>query len=193
MKKISNNAGFTLLETIIAVTLSSLIFLLIANTYDLNQKIYNKTDNKSEITQNGRVILDRLSRELRQTQYLVTELPTNTSNPNTLPDEIMFQDGHDTSQIKYIRYYLDNGNINRQIIVYYFPADPNTFVRINDTDQHDPLNPASSTPLVQEDKIIGEYVSDIEFWGNKLVNINLYLSKNNETEILNTAIYGRNL
>ena len=37
------------------------------------------------------------------------------------------------------------------------------------------------------------FVYDIEFWGDKLININLYLIKGAETEIINTAVYGRNL
>jgi len=44
-----------------------------------------------------------------------------------------------------------------------------------------------------EDRVVGEYVDDIEFWGDKLININLYLLKNEEMQIINTAIYGRNL
>jgi len=47
--------------------------------------------------------------------------------------------------------------------------------------------------LILEDRIIGEYVYDIEFWGNGLININLYLFKGGKTLTLNTSIYGRNL
>jgi len=181
--------GFTLIELLIAITISVILFMILASSYSLSQKIYTKTDIKAEITQNGRVILDRTIRELRQTPDIVTELPEDNSNASAIGHEIMFQDGHDTSNINYIRYFLDGNNLNRQEIYYYFSEDPSVHVSWNakDRDGSDPQL-ASSTP-----RIIGEYVDDMEFWGKKLININLYLSKGNESEILYTAVYGRNL
>jgi len=46
---------------------------------------------------------------------------------------------------------------------------------------------------ILENRIIGEYVSDIEFWGEPLVHLNLTLTKGNLQEIIYTSIYGRNL
>ena len=192
--KKNSPAGLSLLEIIIAVTISLLLLLIINATYNLNQRAYIATDSQAEITQNGRVILDRLIREVRQTPDIATELPLDTSNPDSLPAELMFQNGHNTSQIEYIRYFLDGSDIKRQIIVYFFLQAPENYVHYYDIDSEEgepPYGPPRI--LVLEEKIIGEYASDFEFWGDRLVNINLYLQKNNQTEIINTAVYGRNL
>lgn len=183
--------GFTLVELMIALGVSLLIFVLISQVYLLAQQTYITTDSKAEITQNGRVILDRLIREIRQTPHIITALPANASDPDALPSEIMFQDGHNTTEIKYIRYYLSGTNINRQSIVYYFPSAPTYYVHSYDTDKDPPHNPPIQQIL--EDKVIGEFADDIEFWGGQLLNINLYLSKNSQSTIINTAVYGRNL
>ena len=191
-KKISitkNHVGFTLIEIIISISIASLLLILVTASYRLSHQIYVSTDTKAEITQNGRVILDRMVREIRQTPDIVTEIPLTNDNPESLPEEIMFQDGHDTLDIKYIRYYLDNNNIKKQIIVYYFDIDPTTYVFWHVTDE----DGGSPTMEILEDKIIGEYVYDLELWGDELININLYLLKNNQFQTINTAVYGRNL
>ena len=184
--------GFTLIEVIIAVAISLLIVLMISSSYFVAQRAYVKADSKAEISQNGRVILDRLARELRQTPDILTALPADNSNPGLTPNEIMFQDGHDASRITYIRYYLSGANLKRQLIAYYFPSAPTDYVPWNSVDP----SPPHGAPImsVLEDKLIGEYVSDIEFWGNeKPVYINLNLHKNKDSVILNTSVYGRNL
>mgnify|MGYP001567423671 CR=1 FL=1 len=187
----SQRTGFTLLEVMLAVSLSLIIFFSVAYTYEISQNAYLKTDVKAEITQNGRTIIDRLVRELRQTPDIVTNLPINNNDPATLAHEIIFQDGHDTSQIKYIRYFLDTPFLmKRQIIAYSFDDAPDTYVSWQATDING--NPPTPHILGDEDKIIGEYVQDIEFWGENLININLYLNKNNQQEIIYTAVYGRN-
>ncbi|MEK7072304.1 MAG: prepilin-type N-terminal cleavage/methylation domain-containing protein [Patescibacteria group bacterium] len=181
--------GFSLIEIIIVISISVLLFLIVSMVYYISQITYQKTDTRAEITQNSRVITDRMVRELRQSQSLVTTLPADNSNPALTPSEIKFLDGHNSSIISYIRYYLAGQNIQREYSRYYFPADPTTYVHIYDTDQY-------GNPPIQEiveDKIIGEHASDLEFYGNKLININLYLIKNSETIIINTSIYGRNL
>jgi len=189
MYKKTYNSGFTLLEVMLAMATSIILLFAILSLYEFGQRTYNITDTKAEITQNGRVIIDRLVRELRQTGEIVTTLPEDNSSPESLPDEIMFQDGHTASTITYIRYYLSNSDINRQLIAYYFDEEPSLFVRWYAVDED--LNPPTMTVL--EDKLIGEFVYDIEFWGEDLININLYLLKDGDLDTINTAIYGRNL
>lgn len=182
--------GFTLIEIVISLSISVLIFILLTQVYLLAQNTYKETDARAEITQNGRVILDRMIREIRQTPDIITQIPETATEP--IPSEIMFQDGHDTSQIKYIKYSLDeHNNIIRQVIIYYFPSEPNYYVHVYDTDAPLPHNPPEY--LIIDNKIIGEHVSDIEFYGGQLLNINLYLSKNGQTSIISTSVYGRNL
>lgn len=189
---IKNKAGFTLIEVIIAVAISLLVVLMISSSYFVAQRAYVKADNKAEISQNGRVIIDRIVRELRQTPDIVTVLPADNSNPDLTPNEIMFQDGHDTSQITYIRYYLSGTDLNRQVIAYYFSSSPEVYVHWHSLNPISPNDPPLMTVL--SDRLIGEFVSDIEFWGDKKPTyINLNLKKNKDSIILNTATYGRNL
>ena len=184
-----NKQGMTLIEVVIALAIGSLIFVLVTSIYLLSQNIYRSTDAKAEISQNGRVILDRIVREIRQSQRIITVLPTVAGD--SAPDEVTFQDGHDMSEIKYLRYYMDSSHhLNRQVIAYYFAAYPDIYVNIDATEEttHNP-----PTQIILEDRLIGEYVDDIEFYGNRLININLYLSKNGESAIMSTAVFGRNL
>ncbi|OGY44679.1 MAG: hypothetical protein A3B89_04320 [Candidatus Buchananbacteria bacterium RIFCSPHIGHO2_02_FULL_40_13] len=189
MFKKPNNSGFTLVEVIIAINISVILFLIISLAYYTSQNTYKKTDRRAEITQNSRVILDRIIRELRQAQSVTTPLPADNSNPATLPSEIEFEDGHDISTITYIRYYLSGTNIKREVARYYFTEAPTAYVHYYDTNQYGDSPVKDSV----EDEIIGEYATDLEFWGNNLININLYLIKNSETITISTSIYGRNL
>lgn len=188
-KGIYNNRGSSLIEVMVAISISVILFLIVTSIYRISQDAYRKSDTRAEIMQNGRVILDRMIRELRQTQEIVTTLPPDTSDPPNLPSEIMFQNGHDVTEIVYIRYYLSGTNFNRQIIHYYFSVDPASYVHWYDID----VNSNPPTMEIVEDKIIGEFVYDIEFWGDSLININVYLLKLGESVTINTSIYGRNL
>ncbi|MFA5125136.1 MAG: hypothetical protein WC473_04955 [Patescibacteria group bacterium] len=187
----TDNSGFTIVEIVVSITIAIIIFLLITSTYVISQNAYSQTDVTAELTQNGRVMLDRLVREIRQAQRLSNVLPTDTSDPEALPNEIKFLDGHDISYKHYIRYYQEDNTLKRQVIVYYFPASTTYYVLDTDTDVDEPHNPPLATTT--EDKIIGEFVDDVEFWGNKLININLYLSKDNTSQVIYTAVFGRNL
>lgn len=185
--KIPTN-GFSLIEVVIAMTISIILLMITVSTYYINQKTYQKNDTRAELSQNGRVILDRLARELRQTQDIITVLPTDDSDPDALPNYIEFQDGHNTSKITYIKYRQTGQNIERIVNRYYFNGDQATDVHQNDLDQYGNL--AIKEEL--ENEVIGEFVSDIEFWGDGLVNIKLDLAKGAETTSLITAIHGRN-
>lgn len=187
----TNNSGFTVVEIVVSLTIATIIFLLVSSAYVISQQAYNQTDTKAELTQNGRVILDRMTREIRQARRISTNLPTDTSSPDDLPNEIKFLDGHDISFKHYIRYYQSSTELKRQVIVYYFPASTTYYVLETDTDKDPPHDPPISSTT--EDKVVGEFVDDIEFWGDGLVNINLYLSKNNISQIIYTAVFGRNL
>ena len=188
-KIINNHIGLTLIETLIAIAIAALICVLLASLYSAGQKSYVKAEATAELNQNGRIILERISRELRQSLKIVTNLPADNSQPENLPQEIEFQDGHDQTVITYIRYYLAGTQINRQIRAYAFAANPGVDVYFDATDQN------GKFPDVQiiEDRPIGDNVSDLQFWGGRLVNINLVLSKNGQSENLSTAVFGRNL
>ncbi len=91
MKKRIFQKGFTLTEVIIVVAIFIFIIIIIYSIYILSQKSYRGGEDVAEITQNGRVVLERLAREIRQTREIATDLPEEQLNP---PSEIEFQDGH---------------------------------------------------------------------------------------------------
>ena len=186
----SNLTGFTLLEILVSLSLFIFAILLVSSMYSLAQKSYNKGAAKGELVQNARVSLDRMSRELRQSVDIVTALPETDSEPGNPPaEEIFFQNGHDASQITYLRYYLDGTDLKRFHVAYYFSAEPDTYVIYNSLDQ----NGYPPEELIIEDRIVGEYFNQLQFWGSSgLIYISLGLVKNQDSFSINTGVFERN-
>ena len=195
--------GFTLVEVLVAMAIFAIAVVLIFSIYFTSQKFYQKTETKAEILQNARVILERISRELRQTQSIVTVLPQVPDNPSSPPtSEIEFQDGHDPSPYAflgsdyyYIRYYFSTttGEMNREYKVYCFDdcLDCSVFFKWNDMQVIDGA-PTTVHSCLLEDRVIGEFVSEIKFWGAGVINIFLKLKKLNEEIDFQTNVFGRN-
>jgi prepilin-type N-terminal cleavage/methylation domain-containing protein len=186
-KKLS---GFTLPEILVSMSLFVLIIILVNSVYTLSQRAYNKNSDIAELTQNARVSLDRMSREIRQSNEIVTEMPTTDDDPENQPaTELFFQNGHDPEQITYIRYYLNGTDLKREYSAYYFIIAPDTYVLYNSLDQ-------SGDPpehLILEDRIVGEYFNQINFWGESgLINVYLQLLKNQNNFEIETSIFCRN-
>lgn len=188
LKKISSQKGFTLSELTITLSITILVFILLLSTYILSQQSFRKSYDKYEIVQNARVFNERLARELRQTPEIVTAL---AENADSAISEIKFQDGHDTSQIRYINYYKSGSNIRRQELYYYFDSDPLTGVKWN---QLDPSGNPPSEMTILHDNLVGEYIDKLLFYGkDKLVNVDSCFLKNNEKIYIHSKITGRNL
>jgi hypothetical protein len=112
-------------------------------------------------------------------------LPATNVNP---AHELLFQDGHDISQITYIRYHLDGNQLMRETRAYYFDTDPATFVHWNDID---PFGAAQM--VVLEDRVIGEYHSQVDFYGSNYVNIDISMFKSGIQLKTKEIIHPRNL
>ena len=263
--------GLTLIEAIISITILSLILFIVYSSFTLSRRSYIEGENIAEITQNGRVILERLSREIRQAKEIVTELPDDRTAP---PAEIKVHDGHlslvseqdicqgatlntiflaasaseeedyyenmfikitegtgigqsrkiyaydgvtKTAQIDrnwetipditstykidtsfyYIYYYLFNNNILRKVITYCFAnsgssicVQPETYVSWDATP---PVGQELLELELEPAQIIGEYLTDLEFWGSRIINIALVLQKQEKSIDFQTKIFGRNL
>lgn len=190
-KKI-NCRGFTLLEIIVSASLFTIIIILLSDMYLVTQRVYNKNSDTAELTQNARVSLDRLSREIRQSASIITDLPESENDPqNPAPGEIFFQDGHDISRITYLRYYLNGSDLMREHKAYYFSIEPSVYVT------HNSLDMGGFPPLIkildEQEMVVGEYFNDLKFWeSNDLINISLSLSKNQNSFAIRTAIFSRN-
>lgn len=99
ISQISKKRGFTLIEAMAVIALIIVIFIPAYGLYNLGQRSYRDVSDKQEILQNGRVILDRLSREIRQAAkgpyyWVDGEATKFPETPEDAVDEIEFQDGH---------------------------------------------------------------------------------------------------
>lgn len=188
LKPKKKNSGFTVAEILIATIIALLTLTIVVSIFSLNQRVLRKSNTKAELTQNIRIAIDLMAREIRQAKELVTVLPPDNSNPALVAHELKFEDGHTESQIQYIRYYLNNNLLKRQIIVYYFQSDPNTYVY---WDSSDPFGPPAESVL--QEHTLGEFFTAIDFYGEEEINIELTLEKNNEQVKMRTKIYPRNI
>ena len=83
--------GFTLIEILIAISIFVIIVLIMGSAITFSSRIYQKSENVMEITQNGRVFFDAVSREIRQAERVVNSLPERKEDG---VNEIIFRDGH---------------------------------------------------------------------------------------------------
>lgn len=83
--------GFTLIEILIAVSIIIVVATIIVTSIVLGGRIYDDGKEKIELIQNGRVVLDAISREVRQAEKITTTLPDNKSEAK---NKIVFEDGH---------------------------------------------------------------------------------------------------
>jgi len=195
--------GFTLIEVMITLNIFIFVFVACFAVYFLAQKFYQKAENRAETLQNGRIILERLNREIRQAVEIVSAFPQSPDLPSNPPlSEIEFEDGHTPSPFAYlgsdyyyIRYYLNEGTneVIRQDRVYCFEECGVclSYVRWNDF-QIQGEEQISPLACDLEERVIGEYVTGLAIWGSNLIDITLILEKNNEIVNLKTKIAGRN-
>ncbi len=178
--------GFSLLEVLVALSLFSLAIIMVISMYSLSQRSYNHASTKAELTQNARVVINRISREIRQSRDIVIELSSSLASSS---QEIIFEDGHDTEKITYIKYYKDDTDMRRAELAHYFEEEENVYVR------YDTVNEDGELPKekILQDQLVGEYFDMVGFWGDKdLINIDLKLKKNNKTFQTKTSIHSRN-
>lgn len=179
--------GFTLAETLVSVAIFSIVAGAVYAGYSLNHKAYNTREADAEIVQNGRVILERLSREMRQAREIVGGLP---DEEQTATSTIIFEDGHVESTYHYIHYFLDQNNLKREVLGYYFSGDIGK--NLLPWNAIPPIGQTLEVEILEEEAIIGEYVSEIKFWGSGLIQISLDLKKQTQDINFRTKIYGRN-
>lgn len=185
-----HSQGFTLFEVLIAMAIGVLLLGLVFSIYSLTVRSLNASQTRAELTQNSKIILERITRDLRQTRALATILPATAGDPlNPPPAVIEFLDGHNTTDYQYINYYLSGTDLRRQIKHYYFASDPAIFVPFDAEDDFG--NPALIN--INEDHLVGQYISNLKFYGTDLITSELTLLKSGITHATATAVFGRNL
>ncbi|NQU82751.1 MAG: prepilin-type N-terminal cleavage/methylation domain-containing protein [Parcubacteria group bacterium] len=204
MTKQNYSKGFTIIELTVTISIFIIVIAAVLGISFLGQRFYQQGEIMAEILQNGRIISERMTREIRQADELVTQLPQVPDQPDSPPpNEIEFQDGHTPSpyaylgsEYYYIRYYIatNTNEVRRNYRVYCFDACGicSEYFRWNDTKMEGEVEVGTSACAL-EDRIIGEYVQDMNFWGAGLINISLTLQKDSEQIDLNTKVLGRNL
>ncbi len=183
--------GFTLVEVLVVIIIFSLIMGVIYSSFWLSQKAYQEGETSAELTQNGRVILERIIREIRQAKEIVSDLP---SDMNDAVNFIEFEDGHIEEDYHYIRYFQEDNFIKREVVGYYFSGeseDPPYRYRHGTPPPDETLEEIK----IEEARIIGEFVHDLKFWSSEIKIINIFITlENNEKQLdFSTSVFGRNL
>lgn len=187
--RIKSKSGFSLTELLVAVMVSSILVTTTVSVFSLVRKSMAQDQARADISQNARITVDRLSRELRQTPQVVTVLPQNPADTSVAqPGEIEFEDGH-TNDLSYRRYYRTGTTLQLQVKEYYFAASPSVRVRWNETDGSGNL-PLSAVLSTQD---IAEFVTTLAFYGSEVIQMNVTTSDGGfQVFRLQSSIQGRN-
>ncbi|MAG28687.1 hypothetical protein CL632_00875 [bacterium] len=184
-----NKRGFTLFEALIAITAGVTLLGLVMSIYLLSIKSLSLGQNRAELTQDSRIIIERITRDFREARDIATILPEDSDDVENPPtNDVELQDGH-TQILQYIRYYLSGTDLKRQIRQYSFASDPTVLVPFDAED--DFSNPPDL--VILSDNIVGEFVNDIDYYGDNPIFIELTLIEGDITHKTRTTIYGRNL
>ncbi|AKM82066.1 MAG: hypothetical protein UT28_C0001G0255 [Berkelbacteria bacterium GW2011_GWE1_39_12] len=182
--------GLTLVEVIVAISLASLVLISLYQVYATSYQSYRRNISKAEINQNARIALERITRDLRQTNEIVTTLPaTNTDPLNPAPSNLEFVDGHNTTKLQYINYVYAEGELHREVVHYYFSTNTSEWVAWNAKDQYD--NPPQSS--IDEDAIKADKLTSLSFFGTNIISIVLTVEENGQTQTYQTQVLGRNI
>ena len=170
--------GLTLIELIIAIFIFSIISLATVSLVLLAFKTYKTAITKTELIQNSALAQEIFTSDLRQAKAIMTSLPSNNTNPQNPPStEIIFQDGHNTNNITYTRYYLDSSNklLKKSTWAYYFADNPTIYVTASSTN-----NGAAPLQISLGNNVVGENFSNLEFWNQYgAIAAHFILQKNN--------------
>lgn len=193
--KTKKSKSFTLLEILTVVFLGAIIIMAAYSVYLASYKSYKKNIASSELTQNARIALERMSREIRQAQDIINPLSMPPTADSPTQNIIVFQDGHTIFSIpspdpdcfvQYIEYTISNGNLTRTIIQYKDPAQGNLCVK------YDPLNLQLTTNRLSSE-IKAEKLKTLKFWGsNSLITIFIEVSDEKSTYQFETQTSPRN-
>lgn len=185
----NHRSAFTFVELLVAVMVSSILVSLTVSTYMLFRKGIAVDQARSDMVQNSRVAMDRLVRDLRQTNAVVTDLPDNPSDTAiTQPHEIEFQDGN-AGDMSYHRYYLNGTTLEMDTKYYYFAGQQGVWVAWNARDINN--NPPSVVVTTQD---IAQGVSTFDLYGYKPIEVDMTTSDSTgQSYVVRTYVTGRNL
>ena len=190
-------SGFTLIEVLLATTLSVGLIGLAGTAYVQSQRLTVAQADELTVAQNARVLVDRVSRDVRQTTEFTATLPDNSLEG---ADSIEFVDGHepDESGPYYLQYELADGQIWRRRLYYYRPSQPTVRVSYNPSEVlYEEGAGAPDNGLVRhvdESIAVADGVQQLSFWGSaSLLRIDVWLKQgNSDVYQLHSAVAKRN-
>lgn len=181
--------AFTLIELIVAIGMALIVVSAAISMTILTKRQIAIGSDKLEAVQNARSIMDRLSRDLRQTNEVITPL-NDINNAGDAKNEIEFENGHSSEKINYVKYYLNGNNLVKQEHHYKFNTDPNNWVVWNMRDNQD----QPPVLVIDSSVIVANYVNQFNFWKNSdsLIRFEVIVAKNNKSAAMRTQVFGRN-
>lgn len=114
---IHNSLGFTLIELLVVIAIMGILGLILTNTITQTLRGQNKTKVIGAVKQNGQVVLDRISNEIRQAEKVFCVNGDVQANWDTI---ILFKKGTYTK----IRFYSPSSSTNGKITIYSQTIDP---------------------------------------------------------------------
>ena len=182
--KLPTNQGFTLAELLVAISVTLLLLGTLYAVYEISQDSFKYGSTKIELTQNAKIGLERISRELRETNQITTVLPTTGDDPENPPvNEITFQDAN-FEQIRYINYYLSGNDLNRCIYHYYLGGAPDEWVT---------YDTPGAVESLDEELTTATNITNLEFYGQTVITINLSAHSGSESIDLSSQVKPRNI
>ncbi|OJI06622.1 hypothetical protein BK004_02655 [bacterium CG10_46_32] len=185
---LTKKLGFTLFETLISISIGITLFGLVLGIYTLSLRSLADNQNRSELTQESRSILERLTRDIREAKQITTALPQTNDDPQNPPvSEIKLEDGH-TGILQYIRYYITETDLKRQILQYHFSSDPSVLVPFDSADDFG--NPPDESIIT--DDLVSKFIESIGYYGQNPISVELVLLKGSIRYPSRISLYGRN-
>jgi prepilin-type N-terminal cleavage/methylation domain-containing protein len=190
-------AGFTLIEVLVATTLSVGLIGLAGSAYIQSERLTVAQADELAVAQNARVLVDRISRDVRQTTEFIATLPDNAAEGVTV---VEFVDGHEPPPggPYYLRYELVDQEVWRRRQYYYRPSQPEVRVDYNPSETiYEEGAGAPDDALVRhldESTLVADGVTDLAFWGSaSLLRIDVWLAQGrSEIYQLHSAVAKRN-
>ncbi len=110
-------AGFSLLETLVAISMFLIVLYAVYSVYDVGEANYQKSSRKWDVQSQARVALERMGREVRMTGYAS---PTKVTDPVVIaaPDTISLHMDVDGTGAKYVTYSLYDCSGNKGNTLY---------------------------------------------------------------------------
>lgn len=186
-----NRPAFTLVELMVALLISAILISVTASIYVLIRKSIASDQNNADISQNARIAVDKIARDLRQAREVVTVLPSSPTDITTAqPGQILFEDGHpattDSTYLTYRNYYVTAAGVLNLDVDYYY-VSPDTTTRVHWTTP-------SATLAVISTVAIAEHVGTLSFYNNAgaIMMVIKTTDSNSQNYTLQTTIVKRN-